>query len=80
MLICRGVSVLFDMITLEVYDSDDNNAMQLINDIQLLIFYFVEAVPSIIIIVVLWRGYKDYQRLTLSREFLLPEEAEVQEH
>jgi hypothetical protein len=72
-LVLRGLSIVFDFIVGHIPNSS-NKAWWTINDIQLIAFYFIETVPSIIIIVVLWKSYKNTKKLTVSQEFLFPEE------
>lgn len=71
LLIARGFSIIMDMVVGMKFDSKMNSTWQKINDIQLLVFYFLENAPSIQIIVTLWRSYKAKQRLTLSNRPLI---------
>lgn len=73
-LVSRGLSIVFDYIVGEHLQSSNYKAWWTVNDVQLIIFYFMETVPSIIIIIVLWKSYKNTKKLTVSEEFLFPEE------
>lgn len=68
-LIFRGLSILLDLVVHHVEESE-NKGLFLFNDILQLSFYFIETFPSIVIIIVLWRSYKETRCLTSSKECL----------
>lgn len=68
-LVFRGFSILLDLI-LHYVEESNHKGLFLFNDILQLSFYFIETFPSIVIIIVLWRSYKESKNLTISREFL----------
>ena len=68
LLFSRAVSLIIDIIVQEKIETTSDD-VKLFNDIVQLIFYYVELIPSIIIILALYKSYKEAILVRKSKEY-----------
>ena len=69
-LFARGASILFDLIVMYL-NEEKYNELYFIDDLVQIWFYFVENIPSIVIIAAVWRSYKENCEMIVTNDLLL---------